>query len=37
VHQVISNHHGDIKITSEVQKGTVVTIQLPLDAPVRAS
>jgi signal transduction histidine kinase len=37
VHQVISNHHGDIKITSEVQKGTVVTIRLPLDAPVRAS
>jgi signal transduction histidine kinase len=37
VHQVISNHHGDIKITSEVQKGTVVTIRLPLDASVRAS
>jgi signal transduction histidine kinase len=37
VHQVISNHHGDIRITSEVQKGTVVTIRLPLDAAVRAS
>jgi len=33
VHQVISNHHGDIRLTSEVQKGTVVTIRLPLDAP----
>jgi signal transduction histidine kinase len=37
VHQVILNHHGDIRITSEVQKGTVVTIRLPLDAAVRAS
>jgi hypothetical protein len=32
VHQVMSNHHGDIRITSEVQKGTVVTLRLPLDA-----
>ncbi len=32
VHQVMSNHHGDIRITSEVQKGTVVTLSLPLDA-----
>jgi len=37
VHQVVSNHHGDIKIASELQKGTVVTIRLPLDAAVRAS
>ncbi len=37
VHQVVSNHHGDIRISSEVQKGTVVTIRLPLDAAVRAS
>ena len=37
VHQVISNHHGDIRITSEVQKGTVVTIRLPLDVVVQAS
>ncbi len=36
-HQVISNHHGDIRITSEVQKGTLVTIRLPIDAFVRAS
>jgi signal transduction histidine kinase len=33
VHQVMTNHHGDIRIISEVQKGTVVTIRLPLDAP----
>jgi len=37
VHQVISNHHGDIRITSELQKGTVVTLRLPMDAFVRAS
>ena len=36
VHQVVSNHHGDIRITSEVQKGTTVTIRLPLDAAARA-
>ena len=37
VHQVISNHHGDIWITSEVQKGTLVVIRLPVDSIVRAS
>jgi len=37
VNQVVSNHHGDIRITSEVQKGTVVIIRLPLDAAVRPS
>jgi signal transduction histidine kinase len=37
VHQVISNHQGDIRITSEVRKGTVVTLRLPLDNSVRAS
>ncbi len=37
VHQVVSNHHGDIKIASEVRKGTAVIIRLPLDAAVRAS
>ena len=30
VHQIIMNHHGDIKISSELKKGTTVTIQLPL-------
>ena len=30
VHQIIMNHHGDIKISSELNKGTTVTIQLPL-------
>ena len=37
VHQVVSNHHGDIRITSEVQKGSVVTLRLPSNAVVRAS
>jgi signal transduction histidine kinase len=37
VHQVVSNHHGDIRITSEVQKGTVVTLRLPLDVVLRPS
>jgi signal transduction histidine kinase len=37
VHQVVSNHHGDIKITSEVRKGTVVTLRLPFDAALRPS
>jgi len=36
VHQVVSNHRGDIQITSEVQKGTAVTVRLPLGASVRA-
>lgn len=30
VHQVIMNHRGDIKVTSEVGKGTTVTIRLPV-------
>ena len=29
VHQIIMNHHGDIKISSQEDKGTVVTIRLP--------
>jgi hypothetical protein len=37
VHQVVSNHQGDIRITSEVQKGSVVTIRLPLDDRTRGS
>jgi signal transduction histidine kinase len=37
VHQVMSNHNGDIRITSEVQKGTVVTLRLPLDASTTLS
>jgi signal transduction histidine kinase len=37
VHQVVSNHHGDIRIASEVQKGTVVTLRLPLDVALRPS
>jgi signal transduction histidine kinase len=37
VHQVVSNHHGDVKIVSEVQKGTVVTLRLPLNAALRIS
>lgn len=32
VHQVVTNHQGDIRITSEVQKGTMITIRLPLDS-----
>jgi two-component system sensor histidine kinase HydH len=30
VYQIISNHHGEIKITSNESKGTTVTIVLPL-------
>jgi signal transduction histidine kinase len=30
VHQIIMNHHGDIKISSQEDKGTVVTIRLPI-------
>ncbi|MCJ7594636.1 MAG: ATP-binding protein, partial [Desulfobacterales bacterium] len=30
VHQVIMNHKGDIRITSELNKGTDVTIRLPM-------
>ncbi|MBU2499200.1 MAG: GAF domain-containing protein [Proteobacteria bacterium] len=30
VHQIIMNHHGDIRITSDVGKGTTVTIRLPM-------
>lgn len=30
VYQIVMNHHGDIRISSELDKGTDVTIQLPL-------
>jgi len=30
VYQIVMNHHGEIKISSELDKGTDVTIQLPL-------
>ncbi|MBW1861505.1 MAG: GAF domain-containing protein [Deltaproteobacteria bacterium] len=30
VHQIIMNHHGDIKISSDLDKGTLVTIRLPI-------
>jgi two-component system sensor histidine kinase HydH len=33
VHQVVMNHHGEIQLSSEVNRGTVVTIRLPLEAP----
>jgi len=32
VHQVVMNHHGEINLSSEVNRGTVVTIRLPLEA-----
>jgi two-component system sensor histidine kinase HydH len=31
VHQVVMNHHGEIKISSEVNRGTVVTLRFPLE------
>jgi signal transduction histidine kinase len=31
VHQVVTNHHGEIKISSEVNRGTVVTLRFPLE------
>ena len=30
VYQIVKNHHGEIKLSSEKNKGTVVNIQLPL-------
>ncbi|MDY7038635.1 MAG: ATP-binding protein, partial [Thermodesulfobacteriota bacterium] len=30
VYQIIMNHHGEINITSQINKGTMVTIQLPI-------
>ena len=30
VYQIIMNHHGEIKIMSQIDKGTIVTIQLPI-------
>jgi len=32
VHQVVMNHLGEIQLSSEVNRGTVVTIRLPLEA-----
>lgn len=32
VHQVVVNHHGEIQLASEVNKGTVITIRLPVEA-----
>lgn len=31
VHQIVMNHNGEIDISSELEKGTVITIRLPLD------
>jgi len=33
VHQVVMNHHGELNLNSEVDRGTAVTIRLPLEAP----
>ena len=30
VHQVIMNHHGEISMSSQPNKGTIVTIRLPI-------
>ena len=30
VHQIIMNHNGEIKIRSDINKGTLVTILLPI-------
>jgi signal transduction histidine kinase len=30
VYQIIKNHHGEIKISSQIGQGTIVTIQLPI-------
>jgi signal transduction histidine kinase len=30
VHQIIMNHHGEIKINSKADEGTVVTLRLPI-------
>jgi signal transduction histidine kinase len=32
VHQVVMNHHGEIQLSSELNKGTVVTLRLPVEA-----
>ena len=32
VYQIIMNHHGEIKITSDLDKGTLVTIRLPINS-----
>ena len=31
VHQIIMNHHGEVRIRSQAFEGTIVTIQLPID------
>lgn len=31
VHQVVMNHHGEIHLSSELKKGTVVIIKLPVE------
>ena len=31
VHQIIMNHHGEIKIGSQESRGTIVTIRLPIN------
>lgn len=33
VHQVAMNHHGEIQLSSEVNRGTAVTLRLPLEIP----
>ena len=37
VYGVVKNHQGDIKVDSEVGKGTTFTIQFPLASPMRGN
>ena len=30
VHRIVMNHHGEIKISSQLDKGTIVVIRLPV-------
>jgi signal transduction histidine kinase len=32
VNQIINNHNGTVKLTSEIGKGTIVTLMLPSSA-----
>jgi signal transduction histidine kinase len=33
VHRIIMNHQGEIKISSQLDKGTIVVIRLPVPDP----
>ncbi len=37
VRTIVANHHGDLSVESAVDRGTTVTVRIPLQASVQAA